>query len=598
MHSKKYDLLQTLELCLAGLFWIFCLFGIILTVPQAQAAPPNVVVFLTDDQGWGDLSFNGNRELQTPNVDLLAKEGVHFSNFFVCAVCAPTRAEFLTGRYHPRSNVQGVTKGQERMNLDEATIADLFKKAGYRTGIYGKWHNGMQYPYHPNGRGFDEFYGFASGHWGHYFDPMLELNGQIVKGNGFVVDDFTDKAITFMQDCHAEGKPFFAYLAYNTPHSPMQVPDEFWQRFAGKNFNQLNPRQKGTSDHDRAAYAMCENIDWNVGRVLETLSELKVSEDTIVVYFSDNGPNGFRWLDGYKGKKGSVDEGGVKSPLHIRYPRKIPAGTRIDSISSAIDLLPTLVDLAGIDGQTPKPWDGISMVPNLTQEDPDSNDRVLINVWKKKISARSQNYRLDERGQLYDMEHDRSQSKPVNQDFPEEAEKLDNAVKIFQDELLANKPDKRPFLIGHPDFKYHHLPARDATVTGKIERSSKHANCSFFSRWTDTEEKIMWDGEVPSEGSFKVTLYYTCPEADVGSEVILRAGESELRFTIKEAHDPPLVGEAEDRSPRSESYVKDFKALPVGTISLQEGPVKLELQPLSIPGSSVMDFRLLLLERI
>ena len=151
---------------------------------------PNVLVFLSDDQGWGDLSSSGNGDLATPHVDSLAREGASFERFFVCAVCSPTRAEFLTGRHHARSGVYSTSGGGERMDLDEVTIADHFKAAGYRTGAFGKWHNGMQYPYHPNGRGFGEFYGFCSGHWGNYFDPLLEHNGRIVKGEGFCTDDF------------------------------------------------------------------------------------------------------------------------------------------------------------------------------------------------------------------------------------------------------------------------------------------------------------------------------------------------------------------------------------------------------------------------
>ena len=151
-----------------GLLGILCLSGL--------GAKTNVVVFLTDDQGWGDLSLHGNTNLSTPNIDSLGKEGATFDRFFVCPVCSPTRAEFLTGRYHVRSGVYSTSAGGERMDLDETTIADLFKRAGYSTGAFGKWHNGMQYPYHPLGRGFDYFYGFCSGHWGHYYDALMERN--------------------------------------------------------------------------------------------------------------------------------------------------------------------------------------------------------------------------------------------------------------------------------------------------------------------------------------------------------------------------------------------------------------------------------------
>jgi arylsulfatase A-like enzyme len=186
---------------------------------------PNVVIIFSDDQGWGDLSISGNKNLNTPNIDALAISGASFDRFYVSPVCSPTRAEMLTGRYHLRGGVYSTSAGGERLNLDETTFADIFQKAGYATAAFGKWHNGMQPPYHPNARGFGEFYGFCSGHWGDYFSPPLEHNGIPVKGRGFTADDFTEKAMAFIEDHKDE--PFLVYLPYNTPHSPMQVPDVF-----------------------------------------------------------------------------------------------------------------------------------------------------------------------------------------------------------------------------------------------------------------------------------------------------------------------------------------------------------------------------------
>ena len=321
--------------------------------PAAAAAGdrshPNVVVILTDDQGWGDLSLNGNSNLSTPSIDSLARDGASFDYFYVCQVCAPTRAEFLTGRYYPSTGVSGVSRGEERLDPEETTVAQLFKKHEYATGAFGKWHNGTQPPYHPNFRGFDEFYGFTSGHWGHYFSPPLDHNGKPIRGNGFVIDDFTDQAIQFIRRSNQRGAPFFCYLPYNTPHSPMMVPDEFYRRFEGVD----PPMRHRDSDKEdlmmtRAALAMVENIDWNVGRVLQTLEDLRLVDDTIVVFFCDNGPNSFRWNGDMKGRKGSIDEGGVRSPLLVRWPGTIPANTQIGQISGAIDLLPTLCELAGV----------------------------------------------------------------------------------------------------------------------------------------------------------------------------------------------------------------------------------------------------------
>jgi len=173
----------------------FFLSSLALTAQQGRATRPNVLVFLADDQGWGDLSVHGNSNLATPNIDSLARDGALFERFFVCPVCAPTRAEFLTGRYHARGGVRGVSTGLERLNTDEKTIAEAFRAAGYATGAFGKWHNGSQPPYHPNDRGFEEFYGMTHGHWGHYFDYDMDHNGRMVKGKGYIIDDLTSHAI-------------------------------------------------------------------------------------------------------------------------------------------------------------------------------------------------------------------------------------------------------------------------------------------------------------------------------------------------------------------------------------------------------------------
>lgn len=366
---------------------------------------PNVVVILADDQGWGDLSVNGNSNLATPNIDSLARDGLTFERFFVCQVCAPTRAEFLTGRYHPRSGVSGVSLGQERMNYDETTIADLFKASSYSTAAFGKWHNGTQPPYHPNNRGFDEYYGFTSGHWGHYFSPPLDHNGQRVRGNGFIVDDFTDHALAFIESNRE--RPFFCYVPLNTPHSPMMVPDRSYAKFDGK---ELGMRHREPDKEDvmmtRAALALCENIDWNVGRILKKLDDLELRDHTIVIYFSDNGPNSDRWNGDMKGRKGTIDEGGLRSPFFIRWPGRIRANDSVPQIAGAIDLLPTLCELAGIDAKTNKPLDGRSLSPLLLNKSPEWEPRSLLAVRNNDVSVRTQRIRLDASGRLFDIEAD------------------------------------------------------------------------------------------------------------------------------------------------------------------------------------------------
>jgi arylsulfatase A-like enzyme len=562
------------------------------------AERPNVVVILTDDQGWGDLSLNGNKNLNTPNIDSLARDGASFDRFFVCPVCSPTRAEFLTGRYHPRSGVYSTSAGGERMDLDEMTIADTFKAGGYATAAFGKWHNGMQYPYHPNGRGFDEYYGFCSGHWGDYFSPLLEHNGQIVKGDGFCIDDFTNKAMAFMEE--NKDQPFFAYLPYNTPHSPMQVPDRWWDKFKDKELAMHNrdPKREDIG-HIRCALAMCENIDWNVGRILKKLDDLEIADNTIVVYFCDNGPNGFRWNGGMKGRKGSTDEGGVRSPLLIRWPGNIQAGRKVPQIAAAIDLLPTLAELANVNVASNKQLDGTSLKLPLTAAELLWPDRPIISHWRNRVSVRTNRFRLDQQGKLFDMFDDPGQNEDVSGQHPTVLARLTKAAEDFRKNVLAGyDQDDRPFLIGHPEYKYTQIPARDGKPHGNIKRSNRFPNCSFFTNWTSVDDKITWQAEVAASGKYEVEVYYACPQADIGSTVELSFNDSKLIGKITEAHDPPLRGEENDRVERRESYVKDFKSMPFGAIDLRKGKGELTLKAVQIPGSQAMDFRLIMLTRI
>jgi arylsulfatase A-like enzyme len=563
---------------------------------EAAARKPNVVVFLSDDQGWGDLSVHGNTNLSTPHIDSLAKEGALFERFFVCAVCAPTRAEFLTGRYHARGGVRGVSTGLERLNLDEQTIADTFKAAGYATAAFGKWHNGLQSPYHPNDRGFDEYYGFCSGHWGDYFSPPLEHNGRFVRGNGFTADDFTDHAIEFIE--RHKGQPFFCYVPFNTPHSPMQVPDAYWDRFKDKEMA-LKATDAAQEDllHTRAALAMCENLDWNVGRVLKKLDELKLANDTIVLYFADNGPNGWRWNDGMKGRKGTTDEGGVRSPLLVRWPKSIQPGTRVMQIAGAIDLLPTLADFAGVKIASTKPLDGKSLRPLLTGSTNPWPDRTLVNMWNNRLSLRTQQYRLDAAGALFDMLADPGQQRDIAKEQPAIAFQLRNAAAQWRSELAPSLGrDDRPFTVGYSTSTP--LPARDGVPHGNVKRSDTAPNCSFFTNWTSLDDRLTWDVEIGKPGRYEATVYYTCAPGDVGSTVEIALGEARIQTKISEAHDPPLYGMEHDRHPRrAESFMKDFQPLKLGAFDLTATRGQLTLRALHITGQQVMDVRYLVLTR-
>ncbi len=566
---------------------------------SSEERRPNLVIFLADDQGWGDLSVHGNTNLATPNIDSLARDGAMLENFYVCAVCAPTRAEFLTGRYHFRTGVSGVSEGTGRLNPDETTLPDLFQAGGYATGAFGKWHNGTQAPYHPLDRGFDEFYGFTSGHWGHYFSPPLDHNRKQVKGKGYLTDDLTDHALRFIEEHHES--PFLCYVPFNTPHSPFYVDDNFYEKFDG-----LDPamRNRDPKKEDfpatRAALAMCENIDWNVGRILKKLDTLGLREETIVVYFSDNGPNSFRWNGGMKGKKGSTDEGGLRSPFLIRWPGHIPAGRTIAEVAGAIDLLPTLTELARVPAKTAKPVEGRSFA-GLLQGDPNVEwpDRQLFSVWgKKRTTVRTTRYRMDERGALFDIYKDRGQRDNVAGKHPAIAAELRNALAAYRleaDKHFAANAD-RPFTVGYAESTT--LPARDGIPHGTIQRSSKAPNNSFFTNWTHPDDSITWDIKVGRAGEYRATVYYTCPAPNVGAGIRLAWGHATTETTVTEAFDPPLWDKSKERVAKSHYLVKDFKPLDLGVLTLKTGRDHLTLTAPNLVGERGIDVYSLVLERV
>lgn len=587
---------------LASLLLMAFIWAAVLHVTTTAATRPNVLIILADDMGWGDLGINGNKDAATPHLDSLARDGILFDRFFVCPVCSPTRVEFLTGRYHPRSGVCDTSRGGERMSADEQTVADLFQSAGYATACFGKWHNGANFPHHPNARGFDEFYGFCSGHWGDYLSPELEHNGVMVKGQGFITDDLTHHASAFISQRHKAGQPFFVFLAFNTPHSPMQVPDEWWNKFHNKEITQeVATTRRATKDHTRAALALCENIDANVGRLLRTLDDLKISDDTIVLFFSDNGPNGQRWNDGMKGIKGNTDEGGVRSPLLIRWQNRFPAGKIIRPITAVIDILPTLTELAGVPNKSDKPLDGISWKPLLFDPEKATTnwpDRMIFSHWHGNVSARSQRYRLDAEGRLFDMMVDPSQRHDVSDKEPVTTRMMKSAVASWKESVLPQVGShKQPFIIAHPDCSWSRLNADDARTSGSIQRSSVHPNCSYLTHWRSLEDRIVWDVEVMTAGNYQVDLCYACPVKDIGSSVEVSIGPHRITGKISQPHDPPLRGKEAERVPRSESYTKDFRLMNLGIMPMVKGKNTVTIKATEITGGQVMEFRSLTFTR-
>ncbi|MDP1563517.1 MAG: arylsulfatase [Pirellulaceae bacterium] len=577
------------------------------------ADQPNVVVFLADDAGWGDYSYSGNRMVATPNIDSIAQAGVSLDRFFVQPVCAPTRAEFLTGRWHGRGGVRGVSTGQERLDLDEKTVADAFKSAGYATGAFGKWHNGSQWPYHPMARGFDEYFGHSSGHWGEYFDAPLEENGKMIRTQGYIVDVCTDRALGFID--RNKDKPFMCYIPFTTPHSPWAAPESDWERFKDKPIIQkASAASNEVADETRCALAMMENQDMNVGRVLDRLKLYGLQDNTIVVYFSDNGPNSHRWTGGMKGKKGNTDEGGVRSVCYIRWPEKLPAGHSVTQISGAVDLLPTLTALAGVKCVGDKPLDGRDLTPLLMKQEIKWPERMIFNTWATEASVRTQTHRLDAKGQLYDMIADPGQTTPINDQQPELVASLIAALENWRQDVYGavattgdtqassdqkknsggggNAIDPRPIPVGYREFPIAMLPARDGEPRGGVQRSSGAPNCSYFVNWTSLDDSMVWLLDVQTAGNYAVTIDYTCKVPDAGSTIELRFKEAMLRGKVEPGWDPPLYTNQDTLPrPKGESQMKEFRTLDLGQVTLPAGQGSLTLRAIDIPGATVMDVR-------
>jgi arylsulfatase A-like enzyme len=342
---------------------------------EAEGPRPNILLVITDDQGWGDLGIHGNPKIRTPNLDRLARESVRLDQFHVMPVCSPTRACLLTGRYNYRTGVVDTYLGRSLMHPDETTLAELLRGAGWRTGIFGKWHLGDNFPLRPHDQGFQEALTLKGGGIGQpsdppggdsYVDPTLYRSGVAEKSKGYVTDVITDGALKFIQG--AAGRPFFAYVAYNCPHDPLQAPPDLLEAY----------RKDGLPDNAAKVYAMVENIDANVGRLLRKLSELGVADDTIVIFMTDNGPAGERYNGNMRGRKGTVFQGGIRVPFFIRWPAALKP--RIEDTPAAhVDVVPTLLEAALLPA---RPTDGASLLPLLRMNAP-LPDRSLFFQWHR-----------------------------------------------------------------------------------------------------------------------------------------------------------------------------------------------------------------------
>ncbi len=453
----------------------------------AGARRPNVVVIITDDQGHGDLGFHGNPKIRTPNLDSLARQSVRLDHFHVMPVCAPTRACLMTGRYNYRTRVVDTFQGRAMMDPQEVTLAEMLGPAGYRTAIFGKWHLGDNYPLRAIDQGFQEALVLKGGGIGQpsdppggtsYFDPILQRNGQPVKTPGYCSDIFTDAAIDFIAANRA--RPFFVYLAFNCPHTPLEVPEAYLKPYrdmhlANDQFPSAGQPLAAPLDPDITArvYGMVTNIDDNVGRLLATLEKSDLARDTIVVFLTDNGPQQVRYNSGMLDLKTSVHEGGTRVPCFIRWPAALPADRVVDRIAAPIDLVPTLLEACGVAPPAGVALDGKSLLPLLKRDLPDWPDRTLFTQWHRgdvperyrAFAARSQRYKLVRADQpllpvqmapntplekvfeLFDMEADPLETQNIADQHPDIVDRLRAAYDRWFDDVSATRGYDPPRIV-------------------------------------------------------------------------------------------------------------------------------------------------------
>jgi arylsulfatase/arylsulfatase A len=455
----------------------FCCGGL---VPPVQAARPNVIVIMSDDQGGGDYGFLGNKVIRTPELDAMFERSAMLSRFYVSPVCAPTRASLMTGRYNYRTRCVDTYGGRAMMDTDEITIAEILRDAGYRTGIYGKWHLGDNYPLRPMDQGFQDCLVHRGGGIGQpsdpigaegkYTDPTLFKNGVETPMKGYCTDIYFESAMKFIASSVAEEKNFFTYIATNAPHGPFHdVPEELYQEYLKVDFRpillnkNIQPqRLKTETDKLARIAAMITNIDENVGRLFKKLDALGVRENTIVVYLNDNGPNSMRYVGNMRGMKTHVDDGGIRSPLLFHWPAKVVSLKTTDVLCAHIDVLPTILDACDVPASAGRVIDGRSFLPLLTSDSTTWPTRqVVLQTHRGNVPQKFHHFSLHEEPwklvhpsgfgkqsfsgppqlQLYNLIKDPRQQNDVSSEHPEVFKRLKQSYEDWFADVSSTRPD-------------------------------------------------------------------------------------------------------------------------------------------------------------
>ena len=519
----------------------------------SAAAPPNIIIVMPDDMGYGDLGATGNPVIRTPNLDRFANESSQLTNFYVSPVCSPTRACVMTGRYNYRTRVIDTFKGRSMMDPAEVTIAEVLGDAGYATGIFGKWHLGDNYPMRPQDQGFDEVLVHRGGglaqpsepieNDNRYTDPILFRNGRQVQTEGYCTDVYFDAAIEFMESSRKAGKPFFVYLPPNAPHGPFHdVPEDLLEYYQSVDLTPALLNNRGEQHRDTVArvFAMVENIDQNFGKLESYLRSKGLHENTLVMFLTDNGPNTKRYVGPFREMKTAVHEGGIHTMFFARWPAGIKKRAKADPIAAHIDILPTVLAAAGVEKPEELHIDGRNLLPLLDgTRDVDWADRTLFlqthrgdePVMFHHFSARGQHWKLvhptgfgsetlpeDVPFELYRVDRDRGESDDLADEHPERVESLKSEYQAWFTDVSSTRND-------------NYAPPRivigsDAETTSDLSIQDWRVEDS--EGWGTVGK---WKVEIVSVGPYDASVRWA--NAIGSREIVLHIGENTFPGTLR-----------------------------------------------------------------
>lgn len=511
---------------------------------------PNIILIMADDLGFSDLAIHGNSLIETPNLDHFASESVQFSQFYVTPVCATTRAALLTGRHFLRTGVSHVHGGKDFLHLDEFTVASVLQEAGYATGMWGKWHSGKTPGYFPWERGFDEAY---MARLYQHRDNEGRFNGVPTATSGWVTEVICDYAIDFIG--RKRDQPFFAYLPLLTCHAPLKAPAQYTRKYL----------EKGLSENLSTLYGMVDHMDFQLGRLFRALDDMQLSENTIVIFLSDNGPavindlltdedRSIRYVNKLRGHKGNIWENGIKSPLFVRW-KGVTSPTVADELRDVTDLFPTLLDLAGVDqSELPNKLDGTSFVPRLSGSKESSGSKEIFlyanpgwpptdkawtpegvkdeyRPWKNSkgdnllyekqiIGIREDSYKLlfnpgptdgsispDESGYvLVDVRKDPCEQKNLAKDHPELASNMREGLQNWYQDVFSSKHafEMPVFQVGTDTSQAYRILAY---APQQISQGVKNAS-SYITSYTQPGDAASYLINVEEEGIYNMEITY------------------------------------------------------------------------------------------